>query len=187
MAKTLQQLADYIATEPEIRSLINETVKYLQAEWPPEGSTEVTVYQRKTILTDAQIKALPSTPQTIVAGIVGKVLHFWGASVVCNNIGGQGYGNVSSPSWLAFQTETEAANLSNYQPTGNHDNANKVYLRFTPQSDVETSFLKDIGYTDSGVSGKGIQLYAVNGDGDFTVGDPGNTWEVTVYYSIVDM
>lgn len=75
MAKTLQELYDYIQTEPEIRSLINETVKYLKAEWPPEGSTIQTVYSVKKILTNAQIKTLPSTPVHLIdAPGAGKVI-----------------------------------------------------------------------------------------------------------------
>jgi hypothetical protein len=75
MSKTLQQLYDFVGTEPDIRALINETVKYLKEQWPPDGSSIQTVYSRKTTLTDAQFKALVSTPiQLISAPGAGKMV-----------------------------------------------------------------------------------------------------------------
>jgi hypothetical protein len=191
MSKTLQQLSDYIDAEPEIRSLINETVKYLKDQWPPEGSTVQTVYSKKTVLTDAQIKALPTTPIEIVpAPGVNKALNVFCAVIRCDFTAGA-YTNIDAdyvdlgllPANLPLIVKDPSASV-NTIPFATADIKNYT---LSGQFSISGGYTLALPYSESIFANSAATLWCTNGLGNFTGGNAANTMSVIVLYSIVDL
>jgi hypothetical protein len=185
MSKSLQQLSDYIGTEPEIRSLINETVKFLKDQWPTNGATVQTVYSLKTVLTDAQIKALPTTLVELVpAQGVGKIVSFLQAVFSSNSI--IPYTNLDADfaGIISWEGSAEAAT---YVDQGFFGNESRVAV-INPQGNITGSFI----YGASGnlflFENMALTLGIYNNTlGNLTGGDSANTISVTILYTIVDL
>ena len=176
------------------RYYVSETITDLLSDANAgSGATTVTVYQLKTTLTDAQIKALPTTYVELVpAPGAGKLLVFHRALIVSKTIGGA-YTNVDAQNALVVvygDWEVEAGTLVPMSQVA----ANKLgFMTIGTTDDLRASWttyqqdkLADF-YMDD-LANMPFKLVAGNGSaGDFTGGNAANTLEVTVFYSIVDL
>ena len=160
---------------------------------PVDGEAVPVVVLRKTVtLTDAQIKALPTTPFEIIAAQgAGKIIRWLGAWIVLNNSAG-GYVAIGLPilqlCYLVSPSVIEASGfvdvLGTLPVAGIHSAPIPPLSSF---NDAE-SYLS-WGPTDTGDlivnAGLGIgDIY--NGLADYTGGNAANTLKVTVLYTIVD-
>lgn len=159
--------------------------------------TEVTVYELSTTLTDAQIKALPTTPIELVeAPGDGKVIKFQGAIIVTNFV--SGYTNITAATGAndscAFLCVLGnfATELSNYANNNSilTDNVRRG-ATLTPQQyyrDGQSTFvLEERVWALDDMMNLPLNLACYNNAGDFTGGHASNTLKVTVFYSIVDL
>lgn len=167
---------------------------------------QLPIFKRKVILTNAQIKALPSTPITLVpAPGVGKRLLVWKVegnfkvSVPYTNLG---YDDGTGLGVLAFQTQGFGVmrfGIAWYGLTGNQQQFSLPPIE-TRYSGSETEVSKSLANAGDIMNqyyyAENIPLtfFVDNFDddyevdlGDFTGGDASNTMEVTVFYSIVDL
>jgi hypothetical protein len=192
MSKTLQQLSDYIGTEPEIRALINETVKYLKAAWPPGGSGVQTVYSAEITLTDAQIKALPNTPVQIVADPGdGKTIFIIDVQYRFNLVAGYklsdgtpfidsqfgltwGINEVNAALWSDCSTSiADVSGEFNYFLLGGSAQLPGANSGFIP------------GVT---IVNKGIYMAAYSeNDNDWIGGDPSNTMKISITLKVIEL
>lgn len=173
---------------PVLAETIKDEVLYL-----PNSSGIVTVYQRKTTLTDAQIKALPTTPVELVpAPGADKLLAISKIAVGRLNDSGGIYTNLD---------DTAASFFTVAFGEGYDDDASYNFLNLDSMigNDLSTfgsgSVLIWHSYNIESfqrvlpvVINKGLFCHVGNnGLGDFTGGHASNTLEVTVFYSIVDL
>ena len=181
----------YTDKETGIRYDRKATTKVAASDWAAgsSGATEVTVYQLKTTLTDAQIKALPTTPVEVVpapgAGkmlLLNQVSIVYPASSVMNS-----YDNID-----AGATYVSVIYGSDYQEEGS-GYVNDIGRLFEQPGNIFKVKPFNIDGVDwvtiaSPVENQGFFLYADNNaSNNLTGGDPANTLEVTVFYSIVDL
>jgi hypothetical protein len=174
----------------------------VQSVMPTSGGTPsvVTVYQLKTVLTDAQIKALPTTPIDVVpAPGAGKVVLPTFFYIIRK---GLAYDNIDPDGYMYLDTDmgyygTLIANRSDESLVGldhllNYDaglpgsgmfgtlHNGKFSARYNTLIPTETFVLECF-------ENKAIRLSISSGIGDLTGGDSANSMEVTVFYSIVDV
>lgn len=172
------------------------------------GATEVTVYQLKTTLTDAQIKALPTTPVELVpAPGAGKTIMvqsvlFYRPTLVALYAGYVEYDQVC----LAYATHPSGNSAINtgfshvvtdmtitdlrdllFQET--YDSP--VFYDSPAQLFVDGYVpAKRLASSKTDIENKGIVYKLISGDGEpvnWTGGHASNTLEITVFYSIVDL
>ena len=160
------------------------------------------LYHNQVVLTDAQIKALPTTAIEIVpAPGAGKALFpvfaWWYVKWTADysNIGNLsriGIGYVGSLSGVLTQfEEANGSQVSNLLVDGASHPAAMGLLSVAPAS-ANPAFLVAVGQfqDDPGVTNTGLEIYGVNTgslSGDFTGGDAANVISVTVFYIIVDI
>lgn len=172
--------------------------------------TEVAVYQLKTILTNAQIKSLPSAPiQILAAEGAGKAIMCVSATIQFNiptpytNIStetvtgppisilgliyGEGWDDDALPTWNAHPAVGSLASLFS---DGNILFFSPLVYRFggSYSSFTPSPYILNKGDIDNA----GIWLWCSNMEsgsslGDFTAGDDLNSMEITIAYSIVDL
>lgn len=158
---------------------------------------QLPIFQRKVILTDAQIKALPTTPFEILPTPgEGKMIKYVSGMMVLDTVAGA-YTNVGATTASGYYLTYEGgADASNYNMLSIFYQAGQ--LRFVPN--ISTPFNKnpdgnllDTFTLVSNVVNKNLTLSVYNDDGadndagDFTGGHADNTLEVTVFYSIVNL
>lgn len=145
---------------------------------PVTGNVPVvqTVYSLKTILTDAQIKALPTTTIELVPAQEGKLFHVLGAFCLLDNQNG-GYSNWDSLPFRIF-TGTDNQVLNAVADPIEDTDGPVWYIKF----DNEIGIYNNVPIVQGPIS-----LKLTNPSGDLTGGDPANTLAVTVFYSIVDL
>lgn len=190
MAKTLEQLVAYINSKPDERQLANEIIKFQQAN--PPGDAMVTVYSRKTTLTDAQIKALPTTPvQLVAAPGAGKVIKLLGGMFKIDTTNGVYTNDNSYSSTFFVSYESGGVQASNmiFLPEVNTNNIKISSLSqiVLPDGSDPTLFMVEQIYEASAIENKALTLQLNNTPGNLTGGDPANTITVTVFYSMVDL
>lgn len=150
----------------------------------------VAVYQQKVILTDAEIKALPTSYiNAIDAPGAGKMLMFISATFRHFFAGGA-YTNISANGvvGVCYGDWDENASIHIVMPTSAVDLASLVgiwsqivdvgggsYVLKNPSSGVEN------------YENKPLKIFAENTAGDFTGGNASNALEVTICYAIVDL
>ena len=136
-------------------------------------------------LTDAQIKALPTTPiQILPTPAAGKIYLVISAVFYVDTRNGA-YSNINSDFFCALVTDDWYDNVS-HQLQARMFNRTTRSLAFSnyaelasPSSHGQVAFGED--YEDS--YDQPINLYCDNlSDGDFTDGDASNSMKVTVHY-----
>lgn len=158
----------------------------------PGGSSYLV--KAEVTLTDAQIKALPTTPiQIIAAQGSGKVIQLINA-VLLSDVSGGDYSGIDGDCniYLANKTdgedqysqiisESDGSVTNLLTETLNYSNQIKVQLLLTG-SNTASPYFAPISRYDN----EGMYLYAFNGD-VFGGGNAANTLKVTVYYVVVDL
>lgn len=146
-------------------------------------SETITVGAEKIILTDAQIKALPSAPITLVpAPGVGKIIYYLNGAWRLDNVAGA-YTNVNSLG-VALQVDTitagDAAQIETY--LANEDTSPYIFSANSTNAIWEAVLQSDL-------ENKPLILTVTNGapGGDFTGGNAANTLSITIYYVIIDV
>jgi hypothetical protein len=149
-------------------------------------SVQSVVWARK-VLTDAEIKALPTTPVEIVpAPGEGKLLVLHGG--VLGPMDGADYTNINAVAsakiaYGAVASE-DASRAFSISPNilALADTA-LYYIEFGSKAAYDGNETR----TQDGID-KGLFLYVDNaGDGDFTGGDPDNAFPVILAYSVIDL
>lgn len=154
----------------------------------------------KVVLTNAQIKALQTTPITIVfTPGVDKLLIFLKAVGIARIT--TPYTNINDPSYMSFRwiggntISNYLADASDTDPVlagitaflGTAGNRVAVFETYTQEVDPAND---DWGNTVSIVgvdSNSGFQLHLTNSSGDLTGGDDSNTLTIYLYYNIIDL
>lgn len=165
---------------------------------------EVVVYQLKTVLTDAQIKALPTTPvQLVPAPGAGKILIFHSA-VVSKPAFTTPYGNTADfdgiyiglvdsgvdRGWWKDSSSNGLDDLG--QLLGSADNSARIFYDGVATDIAGTALdsifqrARTISFNGNGIN-QPLNILGQTSNGNFTGGHASNTLEVTVFYSIVDL
>lgn len=129
-------------------------------------------------LTDAQIKALPTTPvQVLAAPGAGKYYKIFGAQIITDT-SAAAYTNVSASGLITVQLSDSNQNFS--CNNGILEEQDVFYGDLAPDTSLNVSPL-------SNTENNAINISSVNSGGDYTGGNAANTLEVVVYYIIVDL
>jgi hypothetical protein len=166
---------------------------------------QLPVFERKITLTDAQFKALPTTPVDIIpAPGAGKAIIPIAGSIKFNitggytNVGGSVGTGITQLDLVGFGVvPTESINT--IQNNSQNIRIKLSLLSFTFQ-DTDRDVVNGIsnpGFSKSSIDlnvNEALKLYCYNYTqnmntdlGNFTGGNAANTLEVTVVYSIVDL
>ncbi len=167
------------------------------------AGTADAMLQTQVTLTDAQIKALPTTPVTLIAAPgAGKLLVFHGALIKKSTAAGA-YTNLSLPATQPL-VAIYISNMSNpTAPLGNSSASTPNLTLLTALMAADTNGFwitpsANIYYSAGNAFIESSQNYATtdinttliikatNGAGNFTGGNAANTWVVTVFYSIIN-
>jgi hypothetical protein len=144
-------------------------------------------------LTDAEIKALPTTYKQIVpAPGAGKMLNFISSIINLDATAGA-YTNIITDGLLFVGHDdylSEASCFAN-MPTG----ASKNISSLTASTISNSTYAGYLGYAIAVINNysftdlenKPLKLHAINTEGDFTGGNAANTLQITVYYTITDI
>lgn len=150
-------------------------------------------YKKTVTLTDAQIKALPTTPVDIVgAPGAGKILIFNNAYL--RLVWNDDYTNIDATAnialgsalsnWVSLITENVLGSVSSLLANG--ENSNGFLLK--TQGVDGTNIWGITGHNDDAVVNNPIQILSSNGAaGDFTGGHAANTLIIVVYYDILTL
>lgn len=155
------------------------------------GGVEVAVLSHSVTLTNAQFKALPTTPIEIIpAPGAGKVIRWLGAWLYLDASAGGYSFDIGSFIQLVYLTSpfvTEASGLI----TPAAANVAAVYSAPVP---AFGTFNSGEGYLQTALQGSndiqntGLGIADIyNGVNDYTLGNPANFMLVTVLYTVVDV
>lgn len=187
-------------------SLMHAMMDFLAQLYEGAGGSEATstssafaVLQKVTAtLTDAQIKALPTTPVTILdsPGADKAIAPFF----IAYHMKGVDYADIDPTATIVARAGTEVflpvrndtqSGVTALLAGGGGDDGSLTYgtLKFGVRSSFNAAgFAQLSGLYESDVVDKPFTVRATNGAvGDFTGGDPANTLRVTVYYVIFDV
>lgn len=159
------------------------------------GGGSQAIQSATVTLTDAQIKALPSTPFTLVAAPGSGKLILPVDAVMSLDAQGGAYTNVTNQQmWLSYGSGGRTISAiydENTQGAFADDSAVHVLLGF---SNSQVTSLTGTVYSTAwwsddtgGIANAALTLGMFNGGGDLTGGDPANSLKVTVLYAVVDL
>lgn len=145
---------------------------------------------KTTLLTDAQIKALPTTPATIVPGVPAKIIVPFLTTLQLDATAGA-YTNLGTTTndIIMCAGYTQRSNLvRNDLLLGT---AAKRAADLSPRTQIDakppTSLdLYTAPFNPSEEIGTALILYCDNTPGNFTGGNAANSMKVTVYYQLLD-
>lgn len=147
----------------------------------PNQLTPIVPISSETVtLTDAQIKALPTTIPDVVPAQAGKILRFLSAHLLWDSRAGA-YTNLDNDLYMVFRysagdTVSEAAFVGGLLET-----SDKTSSDVTAKAAGNESLL-------AGTENRALQLHVNNAaSGNFTGGNAANTLKVTVLYTIIDL
>jgi len=176
----------------------DSTLKYLDNGVQTVPSTGGSSYLSSTVtLTDAQIKALPTTPSDDIIPVPGaNKLLVPVMAVISSNIVAD-YTNISATYceigitynggayMLQPLIDTSAPSTTN-QLTNLLTGAGCIYrIAMSDNSIVNDAVVE--GAVSLGQANSAIRLEGYSDDGNFTGGNAANTLKVTVYYVVVDL
>jgi hypothetical protein len=144
---------------------------------------------QSVVLTDAQIKALPTTPVEIVPFAPGKMIIPFMTVLELNALAGA-YGNVSAgianfiSTYIGFDKAHRLRNDTLF--TG----ANQRFVILTPETHLDAippTTARIFQYAEDPASEltQPLRLYCTNAAGAFNGGDAANTLTVTTYYQLL--
>lgn len=181
----------FISEEDYLSVAVFDTImnKIFTSAASPGGSS----YLSATVtLTDAQIKALPTTYIEVVATPgANKLLVFIKAVLFFDfEVGVWFYGNVSSNNAMFISYDDDFYDASNYSRLTS-ESAPAVSIVSSsnkPNStDYPNSTLTEVNSVYGDIVNRPLKLVMYNDDGDLTGGNAANTLKVTVYYVVVDL
>jgi len=150
---------------------------------------------RRTVLTNAQVKALPTVPVEVVPA---QGVNCWIVPMCAayqSDFTGLAYGNIADPVYsnlgLCWNGNINRPAVEVRQATGwlNAAAISRISVGTLGTLDNLLDFLNQpviCNVVDS--DGTGVFVYADNqGGGNFNGGDPGNSLIVTVFYNVVNL
>jgi len=145
---------------------------------------------KTTVLTDAQIKALPTTPVTIVAAVVGKIIVPFLTVLQLDATAGA-YANISAGAGQMFRTVCVTDKSVRILNTELLSGAAKecVFLASKFQLDAIPPTVPRLYVSPDDPAALTNQPLLLNSDnalGDFTGGNAANTLTCTTYYQLID-
>lgn len=147
------------------------------------------MFSASVILNNDQIKALPTTPVTLVpAPGAGKVIQLISAVWICNFQAP--YGNFATEVCTGQMSVNNRSVSSIYDENQNGalGSTGTPYLMFSQYQLADGVQTLTCWPDDaSGLENKPLTMYFLNNDSNFTGGDPANTIKVDVYYVVVDL
>ena len=155
-----------------------------------DGATEQAVMSRTVTLTDAQIKALPTTPIVLVPAT--ETLTYDGSpteipfviAVIATLSGTTAYSNLNGTIKVVLGGANDGVTLmeDELQVFGASPVGGSVQLFRSPDIAADTYYFQ----LQDAIADNGIRLTAAN-TGDFTDGNAGNSMKVTVLYTVVEL
>lgn len=142
-------------------------------------------------LTDAQIKALPTTPVTIISGLgAGKSILFLGAKITAILSGGF-YTNLNAAGYL-YLADDFNNQISNVTQLARFADVNNKLLNITPVaypgSGSYAGFSTDDNQLLTQADNSGLVIRMSNGgSGALTGGNAANKLKVFVFYEVLDL
>jgi len=138
-------------------------------------------------LTDAQIKALPTTPIQIVAAPgANKIINILGGNAVLN--WNADYTNIDGSAYMAMICNNGGLASHRFAPSDMLALGESTLTSISPYTYTAGSFILDMTNALAEFNNKSLKLFASNGvAGNFTGGNEANTLKVTVYYVVVDL
>lgn len=197
---TIEQIQEMITNKGDVREIINQLADYIQANPGGAPGGDQLLQSATVTLTDAQIKALPTTEVEIVAapGADKMIYPVYFIAIITTAAGGE-YTNISADAYINLETDTGHYGII----TGNHagvlngvsrslgtaDNVGLVLAGPMQNGYYSSNFgalIPDDTQTIISLGNKALRLNMVN-SGNLTGGNAANTLKVTVYYTVVDL
>jgi hypothetical protein len=149
-----------------------------------------TVLSATITLTDAQIKALPTTPIEIVAAPGTNKMISVLMAVANWSVSAGAYTNQDGDTrfYLQYEGGAGSATVMSKTPTATDNRTyNLIGGALIDSAAPWAGNVESDGINTSQISNKKVEAFLDNGGGDLTGGNAANTLKVTVYYVVVDL
>lgn len=187
----------------EIINLIHENIEqHEQLGWELlDNDQEVVILRKTLILSDEEIKALPTTPvELIPAQGSGKIIVPVYVMIVTNGFETNPYDAPDGDSWIVIADGTHdlmylyvndsgiPVTYLTYLLTGNYGDG-AISFASLPNHNILDGWGVTPNTTQlTGYANTALNIYADNASaGDFTGGDPSNTMTITILYAVIDL